>query len=109
METLIRVTGCKVLLNQSSDEHLKGFATIVLNDEFAVRDLKIINGNTGLFVAMPNRRRRDGGYHDVAHPILPALREHIEEVVLREYETQLAKTQSGDGNSGKHRDSMVSL
>lgn len=107
METLIRVTDCKVVLNHSSDEHLKGFATIVLNDEFAVRDLKVINGNAGLFVAMPNRRRRDGGFHDVAHPILPALREHIEEIVLREYETRLAKTQDGDSN-GNHRDSMMS-
>ncbi|MCE5230321.1 SpoVG family protein [bacterium] len=109
METSIRVTGCKVLLNLSRDEHLKGFATIVLNDEFAVRDLKIINGNSGLFVAMPNRRRRDGGYHDVAHPILPALREHIEEIVLREYQIQLTKTESGDNSNGKHQDSMISM
>lgn len=108
METSIRVTTCKVMLNQSSDQHLKGFATIVLNDEFAVRDLKIINGNAGLFVAMPNRRRRDGGYHDVAHPILPALRAHIEEIVLREYQIQLAKLQSDESN-GKHRDSMLSI
>lgn len=107
METSIRVTDCKVVLNHSKDERLKGFATIVLNGEFAVRDLKIINNNNGLFVAMPSRRRRDGGFHDLAHPVLIALRQHIEEVVLGEYEALLAKTQNS-GNNGKHRDSMVS-
>ncbi|MEN6626468.1 MAG: SpoVG family protein [Candidatus Sumerlaeia bacterium] len=107
MGTSIRITGCKVLLNQSHDEHLKGFATIVLNDEFAVRDLKIINGNNGLFVAMPNRRRRDGGFHDVAHPILPALREHIEEVVLNEYNSLASKLASGQAD--ERPDSVISM
>jgi stage V sporulation protein G len=107
MGTSIRVTGCKVMLNQSHDEHLKGFATIVLNDEFAVRDLKIINGNNGLFVAMPNRRRRDGGFHDIAHPIHPALREHIEEIVLREYHALATKV--GSGQAEQRPDSVVSL
>ncbi len=81
----INVTSCRVTLNQTEDERLKGFATIILNNIFAVCDLKIIHGNKGLFVAMPSRRRRDGTFHDVAHPIVPALREHIEEIVLHEY------------------------
>ncbi len=85
MATSIRVTGCKVFLNQLPDEHLKGFASVILNDEFAVRDIKIIHGNSGLFVAMPSRRRRDGTFHDVAHPIQPTLRQHIEGIVLGEY------------------------
>jgi stage V sporulation protein G len=82
----IRVTGCRVFLNQSDDEHLKGFASVILNDEFAVCDLKIIMGHKGLFVAMPSRRRKDGTFHDVAHPILQTLRDHIETVVLDEYQ-----------------------
>ena len=82
MSDVLHVTGCRVFLNQSEDERLKGFASIILNDEFAVCDLKIINGNKGLFVAMPSRRRRDGSFHDVAHPIVSTLREHIESVVL---------------------------
>lgn len=85
MISSLQVTGCRIFLNQAEDEHLKGFASIILNNEFAVSDLKIIQGNKGLFVAMPSRRRRDGTFHDVAHPIIPALREHIEAVVLREY------------------------
>ena len=81
----IQVTACRVFLNQSDDEHLKAFASIILNDCFAVCDLKIIQGNKGLFVAMPSRRRRDGTFHDVAHPINHSLREHIEQIVLIEY------------------------
>lgn len=93
MSATIQVTGCKVFLNQVPDEHLKGFASVILNDAFAVRDLKIIQGNGGLFVAMPSRRRRDGTFHDVAHPILPALRDHIESVVLGEYHHLVANGQ----------------
>ena len=84
----IKITGCRVFLNQNDDEHLKGFASIILNDEFAVCDLKIIMGHKGLFVAMPSRRRKDGTFHDVAHPVLQSLRDHIETEVLAEYQKQ---------------------
>ena len=83
--SIIEVTGCRVFLNPSDDDHLKGFASVILNEVFAVCDLKIIQGNNKLFVAMPSRRRRDGSYHDVAHPICQQLRDHIETVVLEEY------------------------
>ena len=85
MSEALNITACRVFLNQSEDEHLKGFASIILNDCFAVCDLKIIQGNKGLFVAMPSRRRRDGTFHDVAHPINKDLRTHIEQIVLNEY------------------------
>ncbi len=94
MPAAIRVTGCKVFLNQVPDEQLKAFAAIILNDEFAVRDLKIIQGKTGLFVAMPSRRRRDGIFHDVAHPIRSDLRNHIEGIVLGQYRELLATMQA---------------
>ena len=95
MSESIRVTGCRVFLNQTEDDRLKGFASIILNNEFAICDLKVIRGNTGLFVAMPSRRRRDGTFHDVAHPIVQTLRDHIEAVVLGEYQAQLSALESG--------------
>lgn len=98
-EPTIRVTACRVYMNQVKDPHLKAFASIVFNDSFAVCDLKIINGNSGLFVAMPSRRRRDGTFHDVAHPICQSLRDHIEEVVLAEYHERL----KDDGVSDESR------
>jgi stage V sporulation protein G len=84
-ESIMRVTGCRVYLNPTEDDHLKGFASIILNDVFAVCDLKIIQGHNKLFVAMPSRRRRDGTFHDVAHPICQNLRDQIEVVVLDAY------------------------
>ena len=84
-ENIIQVTQCKVVINREDNERLKAFASIILNEQFAVCDLKIIKGHTGLFVAMPSRRRRDGRFHDVAHPICANLRDHIEQCVLGEY------------------------
>src|SRR4030066_321201 len=52
----------------TEDEKLKGCATIVFDGCFVVRDLKIINGNSGLFVAMPSKKKKDGTYRDTAHP-----------------------------------------
>ena len=86
MNASLQITGCQVYLNREENARLKGFASIVFNQAFAVRDLKIIQGPGGLFVAMPSRRGRDGIFHDLAHPIVAALREHIESIVLSEYE-----------------------
>ena len=97
----IEVTDCRVYLNPVKDERLKGFASIILNDSFAVCDLKIICGNKGLFVAMPSRRRRDGTFHDVAHPIAQPLREHIESMVLDRYHQILADGESQEVQSGE--------
>ncbi len=95
MSESLKVTSCRVFLNQIDNDRLKASASIILNNEFAILDLKIIRGNMGLFVAMPNRRRRDGTFHDVAHPIVQSLREHIESVVLVEYHQQLAAQEAG--------------
>ena len=72
----------------------KGFASIILNHAFAICDLKIIQGHNELFVAMPSRRRRDGTFHDVAHPICQVLRDHIETVVLDAYYRQVESSAS---------------
>lgn len=81
----MHVTDCRVTIHKEDDERLKGFASIVLNGQLAICDLKIIHGHKGLFVAMPSRRRRDGTFQDVAHPIVSGLRERIEQTVLEAY------------------------
>jgi stage V sporulation protein G len=96
MLLMIEVTDCRVYLNQNQDDHLKGFASIILNEELAICDLKIIQGNAKLFVAMPSRRRRDGTFHDVAHPIVHNLREHIENIVLETYHREVTEGSSGE-------------
>jgi len=69
-----------------NEERLKAYVTITLDNCFVVRDLKVINGNTGLFVAMPAKRRKDGSFKDIAHPLNSETRERMEKVILAEYE-----------------------
>lgn len=73
------------------EEKLKGYATIIFDNCFVVRDLKIIAGTNGLFVAMPSKKRKDGTYRDTAHPLSSQMREAIETRVLGAYKTELNK------------------
>ena len=68
------------------NEKLRGFANIVLDDCFMVRGLTILAGSQGLYVTMPARKRRDGSFQDVAHPINNDTRLMIEDAVLDEYQ-----------------------
>ncbi len=67
------------------DGKLKGVASVTLDDEFVVHDLKIIEGQSGLFVAMPSRKAPDGEYRDIAHPINTATRDMFQEAILDKY------------------------
>ncbi len=87
----MQVTGVKVFTVAKDDERLKAFATIIFDDCFIVRDLKIIDGTEGLFVAMPSKRRKDGQYKDVAHPLNNDMREIIESAVLVEYKEEVER------------------
>jgi len=73
-----------------NEEKLKAYVTITLDHCFVVRDLKVIHGNTGLFIAMPAKRRKDGTFKDIAHPLNSETRQMIESKVLAEYERELA-------------------
>lgn len=72
-----------------SEEKLKAYVTITFDDCFVVRDLKVIHGNNGLFVAMPSKKRKDGTFRDTAHPLNNETRERIETRVLSEYEKEV--------------------
>ena len=67
------------------EDRLKAYITIIIDDCFIVRDLKIIKGNAGLFVAMPSKKRPDGSYRDIAHPLNQDTRTRIEKQVLEAY------------------------
>jgi stage V sporulation protein G len=67
---------------------LRALVSVTFDDVFAVHDIKIIDGQDRLFLAMPSRRMPDGRYRDIVHPIGPALREKLEKNVLRAYEEQ---------------------
>jgi stage V sporulation protein G len=72
-----------------NEERLKAYVSITFDDAFVVRDLKIINGNDGLFVAMPSKKRKDGQFRDIAHPLNQETREMIEKAVFDAYEAEV--------------------
>jgi stage V sporulation protein G len=86
----IEVTHVAIRPHTNSDPKLQGFATIILNGAFVVKDIRIIHGRPGWFIAMPSRKRRDGQFHDVAHPLRQSVRSMIEDRVLSEFAAQIA-------------------
>ena len=72
-----------------NEERLKAYVTITLNDCFVIRDLKIIQGHSGLFVAMPSKKRKDGQFRDIAHPLNQETRVEVEKAVFQAYEDEL--------------------
>ena len=68
---------------------MKAVVSITIDDEFVVHDIKVIEGEKGLFIAMPSRKANDGEYRDIAHPINSATRENIQNMILEKYETEI--------------------
>ena len=68
---------------------MKAVVSITLDDEFVVHDIKVIEGDKGLFIAMPSKKASDGEYRDIAHPINSSTRENIQRIVLSHYEKAL--------------------
>jgi len=75
-----------------NEEKLKAFVTVTFDDSFVVRNLKVIQGQNGLFVAMPSRKMADGSHKDIAHPIKNEVRRMIEEKVLAAYQEKIKET-----------------
>ena len=70
---------------------MKAVVSITIDEEFVVHDIKVIEGEKGLFIAMPSRKATDGEYRDIAHPINSDTRERIQGIILQKYEQVLAE------------------
>ena len=68
---------------------MKAVVSITIEDEFVVHDIKVIEGEKGLFIAMPSKRTADGEFRDIAHPINSQTREDIQKIILDSYEKSL--------------------
>lgn len=86
----MKITEIRISLRD--DEKLKAFVSITLDNCFVIRGLKIIRGNKGLFVAMPSRRKPDGTFQDLAHPINNATRSWVEGEILEQYRLELERS-----------------
>ena len=67
---------------------MKAVVSITIDDEFVVHDIKVIDGEKGLFIAMPSRKASDGEYRDIAHPINSSTREKIQALILEKYQAE---------------------
>jgi len=68
---------------------MKAVASITIDDEFVVHDIKVIEGEKGLFIAMPSRKATDGEYKDIAHPIRSETRALLQDKILEKYKTEI--------------------
>ena len=73
----------------AKDSKMKAVVSITIDDEFVVHDIKVIEGDKGLFIAMPSKKTMDGEYRDIAHPINSATRDNIQKIIIERYEQSL--------------------
>lgn len=81
----MKITSVTVRKFERDGNRMKGIATVVIDDAFAIHDIRIIEGDNGLFIAMPSRKTATGEYKDIAHPINTDVRTMFQTAILEEY------------------------
>ena len=81
----MKITSVNVRKIEKEGSRMKGIASVLIDDSFAVHDIRIIEGDNGLFIAMPSRKTAVGGYRDIAHPNNPEVRAMFEEAIFEAY------------------------
>ena len=81
----MKITSVNVHKFEKENSRMKGIAVVTLDDCFVVKGIRIIDGDNGLFIAMPSRKTATGGYRDIAHPINPDVRKQFEDAIIDEY------------------------
>jgi stage V sporulation protein G len=79
----------------TTEGKMKAIVSVTLDNEFVVHDIKVIDGQNGLFIAMPSRKTPDGEFKDIAHPINTSTREKIQAAILSEYEKVMSEEAKG--------------
>ena len=75
---------------------MKAVVSITIDEEFVVHDIKVIEGEKGLFIAMPSRKATDGEYRDIAHPINSSTRDKIQTIILEKYQEAVAEEEAAE-------------
>ncbi|MBP3431522.1 MAG: septation regulator SpoVG [Clostridia bacterium] len=86
----MKITDIRVRIVNNNNDKLKAVASITIDDELVVHDIKVINGKDGYFLSMPSRKTNEGEFKDIVHPIKTEVRESLKEQILAEYEKALA-------------------
>ena len=87
----MKITDIRIRIVKKDDNKLKAVASLTIDDCFAVHDIKVIEGNQGLFIAMPSRKTPEGNFKDIVHPLNTETRDAISNMILAEYEKALAE------------------
>ena len=90
----MKITDVRVRKVVAKEGKLKAVVSITIDNEFVVHDIKVIEGDKGLFIAMPSRRSADGEYRDTAHPINAETREKMQKVILEKYEAAVLEAEA---------------
>ena len=85
----MKITSVNVRKVEKEGSRMKGIASVLIDDCFAIHDIRIIEGDNGLFIAMPSRKTATGGYRDIAHPITSECRKMFETAILEAYQKEL--------------------
>ena len=91
--SFMRITDVRVR-KMTQDSKMKAIVSITIDDEFVVHDIKVIEGEKGLFIAMSSKKASDGEYRDIAHPINSETRDRIQRIILESYENALLEPNS---------------
>ncbi|WP_301082559.1 septation regulator SpoVG [Thomasclavelia cocleata] len=84
----MEITSVTVRKFEKDGNRMKGIATVVIDNSFAIHDIRIIEGDNGLFIAMPSRKTATGEYKDIAHPINTDVRNMFQDVILEEFKKE---------------------
>ena len=82
----MKISEVRVRKVEKEDSKLKAVASVTIDDCFVVHDIKIIQGESSLFIAMPSKKTKEGEYKDIAHPINPETRQELSDAILSEYD-----------------------
>ena len=87
----MEITNVRVRIVEKDNSKMRGFANVTIDDQFVVHDIRILEGDNGLFLAMPSKQIAPGEYRDIAHPINAEARKIFSDAILAEYENELKK------------------
>lgn len=88
----MEITNVRVRVVEKENSKMRGFASVTIDNRFVVHDIRILEGDNGLFLAMPSKQTGVGEYRDIAHPINQEARQLFTDAILKEYEEELKRS-----------------
>ena len=88
----MEITNGRVRVVEKENSKMRGFASVTIDNQFVVHDIRILEGDNGLFLAMPSKQTGVGEYRDIAHPINQEARQLFTDAILKEYEEELKRS-----------------